>query len=967
MSEHDPRPADLSADDRRALDHWLVEFDHGWENGLLSSRVDQIPPGSSWRLPALAEMVKIDLERQWERGNEIRLEAYLEQFPELGAPGNVSADLIQAEYEVRKRFGAPVTLDDYLRRFPHQAAELGRLIAQGQSSLSPRSSSSGAARSSSSSAPVRSARAKPEPFPRPFGRYQLLKRLGEGGMGSVYLAEDTTLARRVALKIPLFGPDDGPEGRERFFREARAAATLDHPYLCPVYDVGEIEGQLYLTMAYIEGKSLAESLRGEGLPPRQVAALVGKLALALEAAHAKGVVHRDLKPANVMIKASGQRREPVIVDFGLARRDDADEVRVTKTGQVMGTLGYMSPEQIRGDKSIGPPCDIYALGVMLYELLTGQLPFTGTGLAVAGKILTQDPLPMSELRPDLDPRLEAICRKAMAKKIQDRYPSMSALAAALTDYLKAATATVTASPGASAPPQPADPTRESGSHSMVGKLLDQLADTVNLPPPPVAPAPAPPSTPASFTDPTLVPEPAAPVILEPVSRPTSRQGIVAAANRAVGGRRRIGPLIAAGAAGIVILGFVLSLLTSQGTIRIAIDDPNAVAKVDGENMSTETLDQGITLRTGKHTLDVRFGNRSVQSFEFVVARGKNDDWHIEYTPSLEALIASRMAIRPAGQSSPPISKKKKLSESPGSIKAVAKDSGFPNPPSPVRKKQQLPKPSLAYNPPSRPFPTPTELMDAPTKAQRDGPGIRPSPSFASKTSTAKPTMPEPEFEPPVPGALIDENFGKVPDGQLPDGWTAQRNNAAVKPASSGGVPARPSSFRKTAVSNQPALELNDPAHSEEVDLPPIELAEDFVVETDFLLRTTGTCLRVQLQGKSTEILNLDVYSDGYVQAQDRYSEKCGSFTLNTLTRLRLERRGTAYRVLVNGVLIGQLPISIGKVKFKAMRLFFGPKAHKPPSTGGRGSFGGIGLPPIRSGTAGRSPQIFLVRVLPSAT
>ena len=229
-------------------------------------------------------------------------------------------------------------------------------------------------------------------------------------------------------------------------------------------------------MAYIEGKSLAESLQGEGLPPRQVAALVGKLALALEEAHAKGVIHRDLKPANVMIKQTGQRREPVIVDFGLARRDDADGVRVTKTGQVMGTLGYMAPEQVRGDlKAIGPACDIYALGVMLYELLTGRLPFNGSGLAVAAQILTQDPLPPSEHRPEIDPRLEAICLKAMAKKIGDRYASMGTLAAALTDFLKVA-------PSKSAPETPApatasDPPRETGSHSLVGKLLDQLDAT----------------------------------------------------------------------------------------------------------------------------------------------------------------------------------------------------------------------------------------------------------------------------------------------------------------------------------------------------------------------------------------------------------------------------------------------------------------------------------------------------------
>ncbi len=153
-----------------------------------------------------------------------------------------------------------------------------------------------------------------------FGRYRIIKRLGQGGMGSVYLAQDTHLERPVALKVPDFGDHEAPEARRRFLEEARAAATLHHPYLCRVYDAGEIDGQLYLTMAYIEGQSLAALIGDAGWPQHQVAALVGKLALALQEAHARRVIHRDLKPANVMIRTTGQRREPVIVDFGLARR-----------------------------------------------------------------------------------------------------------------------------------------------------------------------------------------------------------------------------------------------------------------------------------------------------------------------------------------------------------------------------------------------------------------------------------------------------------------------------------------------------------------------------------------------------------------------------------------------------------------------------------------------------------------------
>jgi formylglycine-generating enzyme required for sulfatase activity len=423
MAPPNPRLAALSDADRQVLESWLVAFDQQWDESLLASRVDQIPPGSSWRVPALAEMVKIDLERQWQHGHRVSLESYLEKFPELGTSEDVSADLIAAEYEVRLQFGAPAALEEYRRRFPHQAAEFVRWIARGDSS------SSGLGDKPRETAPW---------LPATFGRYRISRRLGQGGMGAVYLAEDTRLGRRVALKVPDFGPQESPEARQRFLDEARTAATLDHPNLCPVFDAGEIDGRPYLTMAYIEGQSLAGLIGAEGWPESQAADLVRKLALALEEAHAKQVVHRDLKPANVMIKMKGGRREPVIVDFGLAHCDHPEQARLTRSGQVMGTPAYMAPEQIRGDlKEIGPACDIYALGVILYELLTGRLPFSGSGLAVAGQILTEAPLPPSRHRPGLDLRIEAICLRAMAKQAEDRYSSMAELAAALTDHLQA--------------------------------------------------------------------------------------------------------------------------------------------------------------------------------------------------------------------------------------------------------------------------------------------------------------------------------------------------------------------------------------------------------------------------------------------------------------------------------------------------------------------------------------------------
>jgi serine/threonine protein kinase len=274
----------------------------------------------------------------------------------------------------------------------------------------------------------------PAPLAEQFGRYRIIKPLGKGGMGTVYLAQDSQLDRRVALKVPHFSPDDGPDVKERFFREARAAATIEHPNICPVYDVGEMNGIHYLTMAYIEGRSLADLLRsGKPLPERQVAVLVRKLALALAEAHGRGIVHRDLKPSNIMIN---QRGEPVIMDFGLARQLNQEDSRLTQQGALLGTPAYMPPEQVNGEvEALGPNCDIYSLGVILYELLSGQVPFKGTVASILAKVLTEEPRPLSAHRPDVNPALEAVCHKAMAKSPADRHASMRQLASALYDCL----------------------------------------------------------------------------------------------------------------------------------------------------------------------------------------------------------------------------------------------------------------------------------------------------------------------------------------------------------------------------------------------------------------------------------------------------------------------------------------------------------------------------------------------------
>jgi serine/threonine protein kinase len=428
----------LATEDRQTVEAWLIDFDLNWHDRRLTEQARRLPGDGSLRSAALAEMVKIDMERHWQNGQRTWLESYLDSYPELGTAETVAPDLIQAEHDVRRQFGDTAEIAEFEQRFPLQAGALRQLLARAaQDASSVQRAGPASPHASTENPPPRAQDTpprdtSPKTLPAQFGRYRILNALGQGGMGAVYLAHDTQLDRRVALKVPHFGPNDGP-GLERFYREARAAATLDHPNLCPVYDVGSIDGIHYMTMAFVEGQSLQHFLHSSLPSAADAVALVRKIALALAEAHARGIVHRDLKPSNVMIN---QRGEPIVMDFGLARRVSAGDVRLTRSGSIVGTPAYMAPEQAAGETAnLGQACDIYSLGVILYELLTGRLPFEGGVGEVLVQILTSQPPRPSTLRPGIDPLLEAVCLKALAKKPEERFRSMTEFAEALQETL----------------------------------------------------------------------------------------------------------------------------------------------------------------------------------------------------------------------------------------------------------------------------------------------------------------------------------------------------------------------------------------------------------------------------------------------------------------------------------------------------------------------------------------------------
>jgi tRNA A-37 threonylcarbamoyl transferase component Bud32 len=264
-------------------------------------------------------------------------------------------------------------------------------------------------------------------------QFENLGELGRGGMGVVYKVRHRQLNRIAALKMIGDGKHTSAEHRDRFLIEARAVARLRHPNIVQIYEIGEAGGRQYVTLEMLEGGTLADRLKGTTQPARAAAELAATLAMAMHAAHQAGIVHRDLKPANILFDSDGT---PKITDFGLAKLLGVEETH-SLTGQIMGTPSYMAPEQAQGDvRAIGPPADTYALGAVLYEMLTGRPPFKGASrMETLHQVVYDDVVPPSRIQPRIPRDVETICLKCLSKEPARRYATALELAEDLQRYL----------------------------------------------------------------------------------------------------------------------------------------------------------------------------------------------------------------------------------------------------------------------------------------------------------------------------------------------------------------------------------------------------------------------------------------------------------------------------------------------------------------------------------------------------
>ena len=374
--------------------------------------------------PTAVHQARSELLRRLREKIPTKVEEILQAYPAVQEHAEWALELIYTDYVVRERRGEAVTVEAYCARFPQWQDRIQRIMRVGELLRDPAVPASVTVLQ-----PERSAVTQPDlEVSSPLGwvdRFELLDRLGVGGMGVVFLAYQAGLNRLVALKMMRKGDESTAEDYHRFRHEAESMALLHHPNIVSVYAVGERDGLPYFAMEYVEGGSLAEQIDGQPVDTARAVQWVEAIARAVHFAHCRGIVHRDLKPSNILLTVD---LVPKVGDFGLVKFQDRSGF--TRTGAVLGTPCYIPPEQAAGRKAeVGPRSDVYALGAILYELLTGQMPFEGeTTHEVLRKVQTESVVPPRSLNPAVERSLEAICLKCLAKRPKDRYASAEAVA-----------------------------------------------------------------------------------------------------------------------------------------------------------------------------------------------------------------------------------------------------------------------------------------------------------------------------------------------------------------------------------------------------------------------------------------------------------------------------------------------------------------------------------------------------------
>jgi serine/threonine protein kinase len=481
------------------VDRLLTQFDRAWRHGsppLIAEYLRQAP--AAVQADLLIELIHLDLEYRWRpfRGEKPRpptaevaaaagdelpsqtlLEDYARRFSILGARSDWPAELIAAEYFARQRWGDRPDAEEYLQRFAGREEEIRTALGEVTSELVRECGRTAAPAHTKIRCPHcrrmvnpqdstdqtcpgcsnRLSNASDAPPAVQLGRYRLAAKLGAGGFGTVWQAWDTELQREVAVKLPRNGRFASAEEEERFLREARASAGLRHEGIIPVFDAGQFQQTLYIVSDLIRGKTLEQWRTDERVSFREAAEVLAQVAEALDYAHRRGIIHRDLKPSNIMLDveaatpqlgngvagSSGNRhaegREPLryrpkIMDFGLAKWAGS-AVTVTLDGEVFGTPAYMSPEQIRDSHQADARSDVYSLGVILYELLTGEVPFRGQAAMVMEQVQRDEPRRPRRLDHRIPVDLETICLKCLAKEPAGRYATAQALADDLRRFL----------------------------------------------------------------------------------------------------------------------------------------------------------------------------------------------------------------------------------------------------------------------------------------------------------------------------------------------------------------------------------------------------------------------------------------------------------------------------------------------------------------------------------------------------